>query len=399
MPDRHHPFVRDEVFPSYFANALQAFLSSAAFGLRLRRVNATTVEVVAGPSEDIAAVAIDGNMRHREATVQRAHPGGGAGTYPVFLVAKEDDIRSVPAPFSDFTDYSFDLRIEPPAGTPAIVPGTVDVFRKLGEIVWDGAAITAIRQTLDAVEGAQLADGAVAVSGNLTVTRQPGGGLLLDLAADPATQAELNAHAALSEGVHGLPGVAGLQALRRNAGDTAWEGFDPATQVELDAVRDAVLGVWRTQHQAPGFLPGGTGFGPFLLGAGTLPTSGGAVVVPRFPVAINAADLAIAGKTTQLRLEYILTTNGTAPASDFTLGLHPITGSGGGAGVVSMTMGAAVGSTVTIVAPALGTSTRAVSAVFNLPTDGIYTLGVVPSANPAASAATLHMGKLQVRHV
>lgn len=54
-------------------------------------------------------------------------------------------------------------------------------------------------------------------------------------AASAATDAELAAHAALSEGVHGLPNASALQGLRRNAGDTAWEGFDVATQAELDA--------------------------------------------------------------------------------------------------------------------------------------------------------------------
>ncbi|MCA1571253.1 MAG: hypothetical protein LC798_13220 [Chloroflexi bacterium] len=113
--------------------------------MRLRKAAVGTIEVTAGASDDLAGLAVDGNMRYREATVQRAHPGGAAGTYPVFAVMKEDDIRSSPLPYSDFTDYTFDLRIEPVGGTPAIVPGTVDGFRKIGEVVWDGAAITDVR--------------------------------------------------------------------------------------------------------------------------------------------------------------------------------------------------------------------------------------------------------------
>jgi|SRR5919106_792768 microcystin-dependent protein len=146
MPFRSHTFARDEVFPSYFPNAVQAFLSTVVSQLRLRPVNATTIEAVASAGDGLAAIGIDGNLRYREATVQRSHPGGVAGTYDVFVTATEDDIRATPAPFSDFTNYAFDLGIVASGGSPPIVPGTVDVHRKVGELQWSGTAITELRQ-------------------------------------------------------------------------------------------------------------------------------------------------------------------------------------------------------------------------------------------------------------
>lgn len=142
---KNHLFVRDDVLPSYWANAIQEFISTLAANLRVSRFNATTVEVVAGAADAQVAVGIDGLWRLRSATVQRAHPAGAAGVYGVFAVAKAEDIDAIPDPYTDNTDYSFDLRVEAPGAEPTIVPGTVDAFRKIGETVWDGAAIRFVR--------------------------------------------------------------------------------------------------------------------------------------------------------------------------------------------------------------------------------------------------------------
>ena len=44
-----------------------------------------------------------------------------------------------------------DLRIEPPASTPAVVSGTSDIYRLVGEVVWDGTKITRVRQLVGLV--------------------------------------------------------------------------------------------------------------------------------------------------------------------------------------------------------------------------------------------------------
>lgn len=143
----HYPFVRDDILPSFWANAIQRLLSNyVAPNFRLTQQDATHVQVVAGANEDAAVIVIDGNWRWNEATVSRAHPGGAAATFDVFVTAKANAIVNAPAPFTDNTDYSFALAIVAAGATPPIVAGTVDLFRKIGELTWDGAAITSVTQ-------------------------------------------------------------------------------------------------------------------------------------------------------------------------------------------------------------------------------------------------------------
>jgi hypothetical protein len=138
-------FVRDDVLPSWWANSIQEHIAGLVANLRLTLLNATTVRAtaVSTDSADVqASIGVDGLWRRVSANVDRAHPGGAAGKYDVFVTAKNNSIGSVPLPGTDNTDYAFALAIVATGGTPAIVPGTVDVFRKVGECWWDGAAIT-----------------------------------------------------------------------------------------------------------------------------------------------------------------------------------------------------------------------------------------------------------------
>lgn len=204
---RMEDFVRDEVLPSWFANRLQDRLGSLS-NLRLRLVSATTIEVPAGADDDRAVVNIEGRWRFNDVAVQRA-AGGAAGVYGIYVVARANDLRNVPQPFSDFTDYSFDLRITPDGLAPAVDPGVVDVLRRVGRLVWDGAAITQLVQEMDLVGGARLDDAAIAAGAGMVVTRQPNGALLIDigpggvgtaeLAGGAVTNAEVAAGAAIAE--------------------------------------------------------------------------------------------------------------------------------------------------------------------------------------------------------
>lgn len=136
-------FIRDDVLPSWWANAIQRFISTLAF-LRLRQVDAVTIEVLAGADEDAAVLAIDGKWRWIEADVQRAHGGGAPGVYDVWATAADNDIDNMPDPGTDNTDYSFALAIT----ATGVEPGAVDLWRKIGDLDWDGAAITQVRQTV-----------------------------------------------------------------------------------------------------------------------------------------------------------------------------------------------------------------------------------------------------------
>lgn len=144
MP-REHSFAREETFVSWWANSIQDYLAtlSANFKLRVQPGAPTVLQCVAGTGNDQVAVGIEGHWRYNTATVERAHPGGAAGTYLVFVTAQATQVDNVPAPFTDHTDRSFALAIVA-AGTPAIVPGSVDIIRQVGTLQWDGSAIVAV---------------------------------------------------------------------------------------------------------------------------------------------------------------------------------------------------------------------------------------------------------------
>lgn len=189
MP-RYYPFAREDIFPSFFANRIQDFLAAARTDLRLSEATATKVAVIPDPDLGVAGISIDGRWRFNVATVERTHPGGAKGTYTVWAVALDNDVDNTPDPFTDHTVYTFDLRItngEDPSGAG------VEVFQKIGEIDWSGAAIEAIRQTYGSVIGPQLADGALSseAPSDITWTRGPGGGLVAGFKANSVGASEL----------------------------------------------------------------------------------------------------------------------------------------------------------------------------------------------------------------
>jgi hypothetical protein len=140
----HHVFGRGDTAPSWWANAIQRALSVSAEQFTVRLASSTTIEVPAAADDGAAVIAIEGRWRWNEATETRAHPGGGAGTYRVWVTAADNDIVNVPDVGTDLTDYSFALAITAAAAEPVIVPGTVDIFREVASLEWDGVAITSV---------------------------------------------------------------------------------------------------------------------------------------------------------------------------------------------------------------------------------------------------------------
>jgi hypothetical protein len=162
VADKNHSFARTAVFPSYFANRFQEFLAAAHTGLALTKEDATHVRIVPDPATGLAACAIQGRWRWVESTINRI-VSGGAGTVTVWACAADESVDNTPDPYTDHTDYSFSIRI-----TTGANPTGFAIFEKIGEVDWDGAAITAVRQTygrvnperLDAVPLSGLAGGA-----------------------------------------------------------------------------------------------------------------------------------------------------------------------------------------------------------------------------------------------
>lgn len=160
---------------------------------------------------------------------------------------------------------------------------------------------------------------------------------------------------------------------------------------------DESLTAYKTEARASGDFPAGSS-GTFVL-----PLSGGTPFASPFTVAginsptlwIDDADYTISGRNTRLRVRAVVSVNGTAPTSTFTVGLYPVTFSGG-ASVLTGTLGAVVASsTAAVVAPAINASTPAVSADFAVPADGHYVFAVVVAGAVAASSKCLVMAQLQ----
>lgn len=100
--------------------------------------------------------------------------------------------------------------------------------------------------------------------------------------------------------------------------------------------------------------------------------------------AIRAADLAVAGKTTQLRSRLTIQTNGTAPGVDFKLRVFTVTFAGSTT-TFTVTGATEVDSSPVITAPAANSLTTSQSAGVALPSDGFYLWYIHLSAGPASS--------------
>jgi hypothetical protein len=186
MP-KFFPFSRDGVLPSFFTNSLQEFVGTMASpNLRVEAASSTSVRCPAGAGNDQVAVAIEGRWRYITSTVARTHPGGAAGVYDVYAVAKDNSVSNSPVVFTDSTDYSFDLRITATGVPPTIVPGTLDLYRLIATCRWDGASITAVSANLGA-EGALASYKSIVERASVSPAGSLAGSTMLALAAAGAT--------------------------------------------------------------------------------------------------------------------------------------------------------------------------------------------------------------------
>lgn len=115
-------------------------------------------------------------------------------------------------------------------------------------------------------------------------------------------------------------------------------------------------------------------------------------------VVLAAADLTVIDKTPRLRIRATVGVNGTAPASDFSFGLYPVTLTGG-TNVIVATLGALVsGSTALVSAPAANGWTTVDSGDFALPADGVYTIAMLCPSQGSANAALELVASLLLRN-
>lgn len=160
--------------------------------------------------------------------------------------------------------------------------------------------------------------------------------------------------------------------------------------------------VYRTIHSGA-FWIGTGGAGPFAAGSqGTALLSGldqstGSVVI----IPWTAANYAVAGKTTKMRLMTSVGVNTVAPAANVSFGLSPVTAVGGGSSNQSATFSGTfvTGSGITINTPTVSTRYTSPSADFDIPADGYYTFAITNSVTTAAGTRMVFTFELQIRHV
>lgn len=233
--------------------------------VRLERQDATHIRAVAGADDAASVLNIKGLWRINEANVVGTHPGGAAADYAIFATAKAQNVVNAPNPNTDNTDYSWALAITGIAATPPIVAGVVDVYRRIGRLHWDGAAITQVWQEVPGITGAMIEDAAFANTGEVTVTRLASGALQLDVGAIVINTADiadgavtaLKVNAALKPSGGAAAGTEALRALGATAA-TAAAGNDarlsdaraPTAHAasHLPAGSDPVVKTFQTSH-------------------------------------------------------------------------------------------------------------------------------------------------------
>jgi hypothetical protein len=342
------PFKRNDVFPSFFANRIQDFLSGTETNLRISLKNTTTIEVIPDPELGLACIALQGRWRFIEGTIERAHPGGAKGTYVIWAVGVDTDVDNSPDPFTDHTLYAWDLRITSGAD-PAL--GADGIFEKIGEIDWSGAAIEAIRQTHGDTTGAMLDDDAFLDSGNVKWTRDPSGAMI-----PTATE----------------------------AGNAVWR---------------TIFGSQMILQERPG--------GYYLLQPvlGTAPKLNGANIIsagmPLPLLGFNPAEYAVAGKTGKIRVIAQVLVNQTAPARTFWPALCPVINLAGVNGeTLSVTLDEAAGIPGPAIAnPGAGLGVAGVGPQADFPAPNVYGVLVQLSGNMPAKSVVQISVQVQIRHV
>lgn len=130
---------------------------------------------------------------------------------------------------------------------------------------------------------------------------------------------------------------------------------------------------------------------------------GGSLTVQGLWVPPTAGDVAVAGKTTRLRLQVPWIVNSTVPGINVTWGLYPITGTSGGSSAIIVTMGTVIAGSTAAQASAgfaagqgFATST---SFDFSAVTGAVaYIIGVTGSGSQAAASVINCEPILQMRH-
>jgi hypothetical protein len=141
---RHRDFDTGEQLPAGWLDSLQEFLSTAAHNFKIEQVNATTLRVPGGAGSAKVSIGIPaaaGGWRFNEANATAAAPANAGGEYPIYVTSRANDEAAEDA---GTFDYSFGLKL----ATAPTGAGAEAISRQVGTYLWNGAAITHIRQTV-----------------------------------------------------------------------------------------------------------------------------------------------------------------------------------------------------------------------------------------------------------
>lgn len=162
---------------------------------------------------------------------------------------------------------------------------------------------------------------------------------------------------------------------------------------------DAIAGVerWFSHESKSAKFTNETAGTVYIGDSGSLLGAGSDHGVGRSMFYFDPADYAVDGKTTRCKLRGSALSNATDPTGTFTFKLVPVTDTAGADGVVSITVGAALGNAVAA-NPGAGGQSHATSE-FDAPTAGWYVFSVANSVNIPVGCDVAVLARLQVAAV
>jgi len=225
---QHLELKHGQILHEGFTAPMQELNSAAAVNFRLSVVNSTTIKVAAGTGNDQVGLAIEGQYRWRSTETTATLPGGlSNGEHPVYVTASANDF-SGPIATPDNTVHTFGLQVRKSGEPP-----TTDLYRLVGYVTIASNAITALRQVVGSVSGAQIENGSLSNSGDLEWTREQSGAWVPQLKADSVGSNEIAAGAVNASEVNDAlkpskGAAAGTEALRAlgTSSSTAAAGDD-----------------------------------------------------------------------------------------------------------------------------------------------------------------------------
>ncbi len=192
-----------------------------------------------------------------------------------------------------------------------------------------------------------------------------------------------------------------ISSSQVNANHSSIETWSTTISDDNFSAAAGMYSAYRTIHEALGRsgsnMPVGTYY--FDQGGTTVVASGGGGIVPHAKY-LSAADFAIAGRTTKLRVRATVESNATTPAINFTFGLAGPVAVAGGPNATAYSVGTGVsGSAIAINTPPASTVTVGTSADFDVPGAGLYMLYISASATLAVDNMSMMRVELQQRWI